>query len=73
MNYGYLFGVLNSLKVSDRNHLQLIHNLIYEMTLLRIDHEKLKDGYQVLLNRLEQQQKRERELEKILMESNGKK
>jgi|GEM_PF-6761134 len=66
MNYGFLLNRFNQ-------HIQLMHNLTYELTLLKIDNDRLRDGYQVLIHKLEQLQARERELEKMLSEINDKK
>lgn len=65
-NTGYLFSVLN-------DNVQLMHNLIYELTLLRIDNDRLRDGYQVIIHKLNQIEARQRELDKLISEQNGNK
>ncbi len=64
-NTGYLFSVQN-------DSIQLTHNLIYEITLLRMDNDRLRDGYQVLLHKIQQMEARQRELEKMIVKKSGK-
>jgi hypothetical protein len=63
-NTGYIFSVQN-------DSVQLMHNLIYELTLLRLDNDRLRDGYQVLLHKIQQMEAKQRELEKIVSKSRG--
>ena len=46
----------------------LLHNLIFELTKLKLEHEELRKINENLIRRLQMEEKRERTLEKIVLE-----
>ncbi|TKJ36124.1 hypothetical protein CEE39_00320 [bacterium (candidate division B38) B3_B38] len=67
MNIDVLFPEFHKQTKLNLNFAHLLHNLILELTKLRLDHDELKSRLEGLNQRLEHQTKRERTLEKMVV------
>ena len=67
MNIDVLFPELHKQSKLNLNFTHLLHNLILELTKLRLEHDELKSRLEDLKQRLELQTKRERTLEKMVV------
>jgi hypothetical protein len=70
-NQGYVIDMLNHMNKTVSHHLHLNHNIILELTRLKIENDHIRDGYLVLIHKLEQMEQRQRALEKMLAEANA--
>ena len=69
-NQGYVIDMLNHMNKTVSHHLHLNHNIILELTRLKIENDHIRDGYLVLIHKLEQMEQRQRVLEKMITEIN---
>jgi len=67
MNIDVLFPEFHKQSKLNLNFAHLLHNLILELTKLRLEHDELKSRLDELNRRLELQNKRERTLEKMVV------
>lgn len=70
-NQGYVIDMLNHVNKTVSHHLHLNHNVILELTRLKIENDHLRDGYLVLIHKLDQMEQRQRILEKMITEANA--
>lgn len=70
-NQGYVIDMLNHMNKTVSHNLHLNHNIILELTRLKIENDHMRDGYLVLIHKLEQMEQRQRALEKMIMETNA--
>lgn len=70
-NQGYVVDMLNHMNKTVSHHLHLNHNMILELTRLKIENDHIRDGYLVLIHKIEQMEQRQRILEKMIAESNA--
>lgn len=66
-NLDVLFPEFHKQSKVNLSFAHLLHNLIFELTKLKLEHEELRKMHETLLRRLEIQERRERTLEKMVL------
>ena len=66
-NIDILFPELHKQSKINLSFAHLLHNLIFELTKLKVEHEELRKMHENLLRRLEMEGRRERALEKMVV------